>query len=124
MVYQQRDFHSAPPTYYGTTQDIGLSGLSLIVDRNIFDDGKVTVLIALPAAEEGAPPKIITALAEMTYAIHSSKLDAFKVGMAFREFKGDGQELLRAALLHEQEQVLIAETEDPYAGPGAAASFL
>jgi hypothetical protein len=88
----------------------------MVVDHNIFDDGVVTVLLALPPVQTGAPPKIITTLAAMTYAIHSSKLDAFKIGITFLEFKGDGKELLLAALLHELEQVRVAETESSWPG--------
>ncbi len=71
----------------------------------------------------GAPPKIITTLAEMTYAIHSSKLNAFKIGMAFLEFKSNGKELLLAALLHELEKDRAAETEDLWTGLEGAASI-
>ena len=71
----------------------------------------------------GASPKIITTLAEMTYAIRSSKLNAFRIGMAFLEFKSDGKELLRAALLHELEKVRVTETENPRTELKGAASI-
>ena len=100
-----------------------MSGLSMVVDDSIFDDGIVTVLLALPPEHTGAPPKIITTLAEMTYAIHSSKLNAFKIGMAFLEFKSNGKEPLRAARLHELEKVRVTETENPWTGLKGAASI-
>lgn len=70
----------------------------MVVDHNVFHDGEITVLLALPAVDAGARQKIITSTAEMTYAIHSSRLNAFKIGMLFLEFKADGKELLEAAL--------------------------
>lgn len=122
VVYHQHEGRPAPPTYHGTTHDICMSGLSIVVDHNIFDGGVVTVLLALPPVPTGAPPKIITSLAETTYAIHSSKLNAFKIGMAFLQFKSDGKELLLAALLHELEQARAAETDDLWTGLEGAAS--
>ena len=75
-----------------------MGGLSIVVDYNIFQEGEVAVVLALPPAHAGAPRKVVTATAEMTYAIFSSKLDAYKIGLAFRMFRGDGKRLLEAAL--------------------------
>lgn len=98
VVYPQREGRPYRPIYHGTTHDLGMSGLSLVVEENAFHEGTVTVLLALPPAHGWAAQKIITATAEMTYAIHSSKLNAYKIGMTFVEFKADGKELLQAAL--------------------------
>lgn len=84
--------------FYGKTDDISLSGLSMIVDDNVFEEGEVAVVLALPLAYPGASRKVVMSTAEMSYAIHSSKLDAFKIGLAFREFRGDGRALLEDAL--------------------------
>lgn len=75
-----------------------MSGLSMIVDENVFDEGKVTILLALPPLHPWASQKIITSIARMTYAIRSSKLNGYKIGVAFLEFKQDGQALLEASL--------------------------
>jgi len=98
MIYPQRGDRPARPMFHGKTNDIGMSGLSMIVDYNVFQEGEVTVVLAMPPASAGAARKVVTATAEMTYAIHSSKLDAFKIGLTFREFRGDGKERLEAAL--------------------------
>jgi hypothetical protein len=96
-----------------------MSGLSMVVDRSIFHEGEVTVLVALPPVPAGAPQKIITSTAKMTYAIHSSKLNAFKIGMTFLEFKGDGKELLDAVLVHELNKVSVIGMENPGPRPRA-----
>ena len=98
MIYPQRTGHPDRPMFHGKTCDIGMSGLSIVVDYNIFQEGEVAVVLALPPAHAGAPRKVVTATAEMTYAIFSSKLDAYKIGLAFRMFRGDGKRLLEAAL--------------------------
>jgi len=98
MIYPQREDRPARPMFHGKTQDVGMSGLSMSVDYNVFQEGEVTVVLALPPASAGSARKVVTATAEMSYAIHSSKLDAFKIGLTFREFRGDGKERLEAAL--------------------------
>jgi hypothetical protein len=113
LVYHQRDAGGARPTFHGTSHDICMSGLSMIVGQSIFQDGEITVLLALPPAHAGARQKIIAASAEMSYAVHSSRLQAYKVGITFREFRGDGRELLRAALLRELSGSGVAAAEQP-----------
>lgn len=100
MVYPQHEGRPSRPMFHGKTHDIGMSGLSMVVGYNVFQEGAVTVALALPLAYAGASRKVVTSTAEMTYAIHSAKLDAFKIGLAFCEFRGDGKELLEAALRH------------------------
>lgn len=98
LIYPQRTGQPNRPICHAKTDDICMSGLSIIVDENVFHEGEVTVLVALPPEHSWASQKIITAKAMMTYAIHSSKLGAFKVGMSFLEFKEDGKRLLQSAL--------------------------
>jgi hypothetical protein len=102
VVYPERAGHPVRPIYHANTHDICMSGLSVIVDDNIYFDGEITVQLALPPVHSWASQKTITATAAMTYAIHSSKLGAFKIGMRFLEFKGEGNALLQAALLQER----------------------
>jgi hypothetical protein len=98
IVYPQRAGDSYRPIYHGSTHDLCMSGLSMVVEDNAFHEGIVTVLLALPPVHAWAAQKVITLTAEMTYAIHSSKLNAYKIGMTFIEFKADARELLQAAL--------------------------
>lgn len=80
----------------------------MIVDENVFHEGVVTILLALPPAHPWASQKIITAMAKMTYAIRSSKLNGFKIGVVFLEFKQDGKALLEATLRSAMKQSGIA----------------
>ena len=120
MIYPQRGDRPARPMFHGRTHDIGLSGLSMIVDYNVFQEGEVTVVLATPPAHAGAARKVVTAAAEMSYAIHSSKLDAFKIGLTFREFRGDGKERLEAAL----RQALKAQAAGGAKDAGADADLI
>ena len=112
LIYPQREVRPARSMFHGKTHDIGMSGLSMVVDYNMFQEGEVTVVLALPLAHAGASRKVVTSTAEMTYAIHSSKLDAFKIGLAFREFRGNGKELLEAALRQALKQEADAGMQD------------
>lgn len=118
VVYPQHEGRPARPMFHGKTHDIGMSGLSIVVGYNVLHEGEVTVVLALPLAYAGAPRKVVTSTAEMTYAIHSSKLDAFKIGLAFREFRGNGKELLAAALRHALKQDGDAGMQDEGLGSG------
>lgn len=103
VVYPQHENHPYRPIYHGTSHDIGMSGLSMVVEDNAFHEGEVTVILALPPVHSWAAQKVITLSAKMTYAIHSSKLNAYKIGMTFLDFKADGKELLQAALRQQQQ---------------------
>ena len=113
MIYPQQAGRPARPMFHGKTRDIGMSGLSIVVDYNIFQEGEVVVVLALPPAFAGAPRKVMTATAEMTHAIYSSKLRAFKIGLAFRKFRGIGKALLEAALRHALKGEACADTQRP-----------
>lgn len=112
VVYPERDGRPVQPIYHANTHDICMSGLSMVVDDNVFHDGEVTVLLTLPPVHSWAAQKIITATASMTYAIHSSKLNAFKIGMKLLAFKDEGRELLQAALLRASEDGSDAGAQD------------
>jgi hypothetical protein len=119
LLYPQTEGRPAKPMFHGKTHDISMSGLSIVVDYNIFQEGEVTVVLALPPAHAGAPRKVVTSTAEMTYAIHSSKLDAFKIGLVFRAFRGDGKALLKAALQQASKEESVEEMQEPDVGADA-----
>lgn len=98
IIYHLHPDEATRPTYHGRTHDISTQGLSVVVDRNIFSEGDVTVLLAIPPAHPGAPQKIVEATAKMIYTVFSSDHDAFRIGLDFREFKRNGKELLRTAV--------------------------
>lgn len=98
VVYHQHEDAATRPRYHGKTCDICMDGLSVLVEDNIFHEGEVTLLLALPPAQQGVPQKIIEATAKMMYTVLSSQYDAFRVGLVFRGFKHNGRELLEAAI--------------------------
>lgn len=118
IVYPEREGHPVLPIYHAVTHDIGLSGLSMVVEDDVFYEGEVTVVLALPPEHSWAAQESITATARMTYALHSSKLNGFKVGMRFVGFEGNAKELLQAAILHESAKAEPG-SGDPHAASGA-----
>lgn len=98
VVYHQHEDEATRPRYHGRTSDISLHGLSVLVEHNIFHEGEVTVLLALPPAHQGIPQKIIEATAKMTYTVLSADYDAFRIGMLFKGFKRNGRQLLETAI--------------------------
>jgi len=101
IVYPERDGRAVLPTYHATTRDIGMSGLSIVVEDDIYYDGEVSVVLALPPQHSWAAQESISASARMTFSIRSSKLNGFKVGLRFLEFHGNAKDLLQAAILQE-----------------------
>ena len=98
IVYHQHQDQETRPTYHGVTNDISMFGVSVVVDYNIFNIGEVTVLLAVPPEHVGGPQYVIEATAKMVYTVHSSEHHAFRIGMLFKGFKKDGEELLRSTL--------------------------
>ena len=116
MIYPQYVGCPDRPMFHGKTCDISMSGLSIVVAYNIFQEGEVAVVLALPPANSGAPRKVVTTTGVMTYAIFSSKLNAFKIGIGFRKFRGSGKAQLEAALRHALKQETIAGMQDQGGG--------
>jgi len=117
VIYPQREGRPVRPMFHGRTYDIGMSGLSMVVDYNVFQEGEVTVVLALPLAHAEASRRVVTSTAEMSYAIHSSKLDAYKIGLTFRAFRGNGKELLETALRHASKKEAGAGMQDAGLSP-------
>lgn len=98
IVYHKHVDAATRPTFHGTTNDVSLSGISVVVRSNIFNDGDVKVLLAIPPEHTGGQQKIVEATARMVYTVYSSAHDAFRIGMNFQGFKGNGKELLKGAI--------------------------
>lgn len=98
IVYHNHADAATRPTYHGLTHDISLSGLSVIVEYNVFTEDEVTVLLALPPANVGGKQKIVEASAKMVHTSYSSGHDAFRIGMQFTKFKKPGKDLLEEAI--------------------------
>ncbi|MGP1675699.1 MAG: PilZ domain-containing protein [Burkholderiales bacterium] len=116
IVYPEHQGRPVRPTYHANTHDLSMTGLSIVIDDNVFHEDVVTVILTLPPEHGWASQKTITATARMTYAIYSSKLNGFKIGMAFLEFKESAKELLQAAILRESGKADLPGIENPGAG--------
>lgn len=108
VVYHQHEDAATRPTYHGRTADVSKHGLCVLVDHNVFHEGEVTLLLALPPVHPGIPQKIIEVTAKMLYTVLSAEHDNFKIGLVFRKFKRNGRQLLHAAL---SERFPHAETD-------------
>lgn len=98
IVYHQHEDTATRPSYHGRTNDISMLGLSILVGHNIFNEGEVTVLLAIPPAHIGETQKVIEATAKMVYTVFSSEHDTFRIGLEFRKFKRNGEQLLKKVI--------------------------
>lgn len=98
VVYHQHQDEATRPTYHGVTNEISMKGVSVVVDYNVFCADEVTLLLAIPPEHQGDRKKVVEVTARMVYTVHSSDHSAFRIGMRFRVFKADGEEILRACI--------------------------
>lgn len=98
IVYHEHEDAATRPTFHGRTNDISMEGLSVLVGDNVFNDGEVTVLLAIPREHVDGSQKIVEATAKMVYTVFSSDHDTFRIGLNFLEFKKAGKRLLQAFL--------------------------
>lgn len=94
IVYHEHEDAATRPTFHGRTNDISIQGLSILVAENVFHDGFVTVLLAIPPEHIGGYQRIIEAKAKMAYTVFSSEHDTFRIGLNFSNFKRNGKSLL------------------------------
>ncbi len=80
--------------FHGRTHDLSLNGASLYSDHNIFVEGEVTALLAMPALKSGEPEKIIEIHSRMAYTILAANHHQFRIGLHFLRFKDEGRKLL------------------------------
>lgn len=83
-------------TFHGRVNEISLGGLSIHCDHNVFYDGKVILLLALPPLYAGGREKILEITCRMNYTILSKKL--FRIGLEFVEFRSGDKKLLEERL--------------------------
>ncbi|MES2104953.1 MAG: PilZ domain-containing protein [Pseudomonadota bacterium] len=83
-------------TFHGRVNDISLGGLSIHCDHNVFYEGKVILLLALPPLNAGSREKILEISCRMNYTILSQQL--FRIGLEFLEFRKGDKKLLEERL--------------------------
>ena len=98
VIYHRHLDIETRPTFHGRTCDVSICGASVVIDRNVFHDDDVTVLLGVPAEQPGEGKRIIEVTAKMIYTVFSPAHDAFRIGMHFQEFKNKGKTLLQEIL--------------------------
>ncbi|MFA9274677.1 MAG: PilZ domain-containing protein [Candidatus Aquirickettsiella gammari] len=83
-------------TFHGRVNEISMGGLSIHCDHNVFHEGKVILLLALPPLFVGVREKILEITCRMNYTILSKKL--FRIGLEFVEFRSGERKLLEERL--------------------------
>lgn len=83
-------------TFHGRVNEISMGGLSIHCDHNVFYEGKVILLLALPPLNAGSREKILEITCRMNYTILSQKL--FRIGLEFVHFREGDRRLLEERL--------------------------
>lgn len=85
-------------TFYGLTHDIGLAGICMHSDHNLYSKEPVTILLAIPPLHRNDRKKVIEAEARIVYTILSSGQKGFRIGIEFLRFKPKDEAILRKHL--------------------------
>lgn len=104
IVFDEAD---RQPTFHGVTNEISQEGLSLLTDHNLFTEGPITLLLAIPPKNSAQRSKVVEIRARMIYTVHSAGHDRFRIGVHFERFKGNGRKLLETNL-RERAIVLVS----------------
>ncbi|HSC81668.1 MAG TPA: PilZ domain-containing protein [Chitinolyticbacter sp.] len=91
IVYEERDQRMS---FRGRAFDVSRGGFSLHSDFSLPVSDKVTVLLSIPPTSAGQRPKIIEVKSRVVYTVLSNEFGAFRTGVYFVEFKGDGRQAL------------------------------
>lgn len=84
--------------YHGRTNDVSVSGVSILLDRNMFFSTNVVILLAIPPTMQGQRESIIEIECMITYTVLDSEHRQFRMGMKFLHFKGNGKAILSDVL--------------------------
>ena len=84
------------PALRGRTIEASMKGASVLLDENLHELGQAAVLLHIPPEQPGQAMKIITAIANLSNSVYSSRHGAFRIGLAFSGFEGDGKAQLQA----------------------------
>lgn len=84
------------PALRGRTVDVSIKGASVLLDENLHEPGQATVFLSIPPEHLGENIKIITAIANLSNSVYSPRDGAFRIGLAFSGFEGNGKAQLQA----------------------------
>jgi c-di-GMP-binding flagellar brake protein YcgR len=84
--------------FHGRTYELSMGGASVLCDRNIFEQGKVTVLLVLPWYKGTQKEKVVVIKSRMVYSVFSSDNHQFRIGLQFLNFHKDEGHFIEMAL--------------------------
>ncbi len=84
--------------YHGRTQNVSLSGISILTDHNVFFTSEVVILLAIPPVYQGQKESIVEIQCRGVYTVLDSVSGQFRIGMKLDQFKGDGKRILSDVL--------------------------
>ncbi len=83
------------PALRGRTIDVSMKGASVLLDENLHELGQATVLLHIPPEHRGEGMTIVTAIANLSNSVYSSRHGGFRIGLAFSGFEGNGKAQLQ-----------------------------
>lgn len=84
--------------YHGRTYEVSLTGASILSDHNVFFEGDIFILLALPWYKGMQKEKIIEIRGRMVYTIFSSEGHQFRTGLQFISCKKGEAHYIEKAL--------------------------
>jgi hypothetical protein len=84
--------------YHGRTYDVSMSGISILLERNMLFTSEVVVLLAIPPIHQGLKETIVEIECNLTHSVLDSVHSQFRLGMKYIQFKGDGKRILSDVL--------------------------
>ena len=84
--------------FHGRTNDVSLSGISILLERNVIFTSEVVVLLAIPPMHQGLKETIVESRCALMHSVLDSVYHQFRLGMRFNQFKGEGHRLLSDVL--------------------------
>jgi hypothetical protein len=84
--------------YHGRTFDVSMSGISILLERNMTFTSEVVVLLAIPPIHQGLKETIVEIQCNLTHSVLDSVHSQFRLGMKYIQFKGEGKKILSEVL--------------------------
>jgi hypothetical protein len=92
------EIHGKQETLQTRTNDISMTGVSVISHRNIPPPKAVTVYLLIDPGDENHPQVIVEAQGEIKNNVLSGQQGGFRLGIQFTKFARDGKQVLEKNL--------------------------
>ena len=91
-------FHGAQVPYPGRTHDMSIGGTAILMEDHVLLPGPVTLFLSIPPLHAHHRTTVVEIECRLVYNVLSSEHGCFRVGLQFRRFARDGEQVLRRAL--------------------------